>query len=178
VKLHLSAIQKYFEESGFETHLEPSSEETPFDQLFLSLGKDEEMRDLTLQVRLFDQILPEGTHRKELSHPRFLDFFAVLPFSVDEKTFSSSARLVSLINKVILLPGFMLSETDNILYYRYIYPSLSEELSPSNLEMIVCTIIYQLETFSKPFEEVALGNKTYETVVSEANQHVQREINE
>jgi len=178
VKLHLTAIQTFFNESGFETHLEPASEETPFDQLFVSLGRDEEMRDLTLQVRLYDQILPDGANRNELSHPRFLDFFLVLPFEVEEKAIAASARMVSLVNKVTLLPGFMLSETDHLLYYRYIYPSLGEEILPSNVEMILSTILYQMETFAKPLEEVSRGTKTYEAIVAEANQYVQRDLND
>ncbi|CCB89453.1 type III secretion system chaperone family protein [Simkania negevensis] len=177
MKLHLTAIQNFFSDSGFETHLEGASEETPFDQLFVSLGRDEEMRDLTLQVRLYDQILPEGAHRNELSHPRFLDFFLVLPFEVKNKAFPEAARMVSLVNKVTLLPGFMLSETDHLLYYRYIYPSLSEEFLPANLEMILSTILYQVETFAKPLEEVAKGSKSYEEIVTQANQYVQREVN-
>jgi len=178
VKLHLTAIQKFFSDLGFETYLETATEETSFDQLFVSIGEDEEMRDLTLQVRLFDQILPEGVHRNALSHPRFLDFFIVLPFEVEEKAIPAAARMVSLINKVTLLPGFMLSETDYLLYYRYIYPSLGEEILSSNIEMILRTIIYQMETFSTPLEDVAEGSKSYEEVVSEANQCVQREANE
>lgn len=176
MKLHLTAIQTFFSDSGFETHIEAASEETPFDQLFVSLGRDEEMRDLTMQIRLYDQILPEGAHRNELSHPRFLDFFLVLPFEVEEKAIPAAARMVSLVNKVTLLPGFMLSETDHLLYYRYIYPSLSEEILPANLEMILSSVLYQLETFAKPLEEVAQAHKTYEEIVAEANQYVQREV--
>ena len=174
MKLHLPSIQKYFEESGFIVHMESATEDTPFDQLFLSLGHDEEMRDLSVQVRLFDQVLPEGAYRQELSHPRFLDFFSVLPFLVEESAFSSVARLVSLVNKVTLLPGFMLSETDHLLYYRYIYPSLGEEILPSNLEMIISSMIYQLETFAEPLEQAARGTKTYEEIVETANQSIQK----
>lgn len=175
MKLHLTNIQSFFTHSGFESYLELASEEAPFDQLFVSIGRDEDMRDLTLQVRLYDQALPAKARPSKISHPRFLDFFLVLPFEVEDATISATARMISLINKITFLPGFMLSETDCLLYYRYIYPNLGEEILSSNIDMIFRSILYQMETFTNPLEEVAQGIKTYEDVLLEANQYVQKE---
>lgn len=168
MELKLSSIEHFLKQSGFETHLEPPNDVAPFEQLFVSLGKDEKQYDKVLQIRLFVQSIPQGYFEKKTFQSQFLDFFIALPYEVSEPAFGDIARLTSLINKILPLPGFTLSEIDKHLYYRYLYPTCDQTLSTQDLEMILLTLIYQIETYSSSLEEVALGKKSYKQIVSEA----------
>lgn len=168
MELNLSAIEKLIKSCGFETHMEAPTEEIPFDQLYVGLGHDEEKRDRCLQIRLYSQTFPETPFSQEPISPKYLDFFTSLPFFINEKAFPGVARLTSLINKILSLPGFVLSESDKQVYYRYLYLSSMKEIGSKDIELILMTILYQIETFSPSFEELALGQKTYEEVIKAA----------
>ena len=168
MELNLSSIASHLKQSGFEIHLEPPSDAVPFEQLFVSIGSDDQKNERTLQIRLFSQSIPQGYFEKKSLEPQYLDFFIALPYEVSETMFGDTARLTSLINKILPLPGFTLSEIDKRLYYRYLYPTCNQTLSSQDLEIILLTLIYQIETYSSSFEEVAQGKKSYTQVVADA----------
>lgn len=175
MELNLNEIESLIKGCGFETYIEAPTEEIPFDQLYVGLGHDEEKRDRCLQIRLYSQTFPETPFSQEPISPKYLDFFTSLPFFINEKAFPDVARLTSLINKILSLPGFVLSESDKQVYYRYLYLNSTEKMASKDIELILMTILYQIETFSPSFEELALGDKTYEEVVKAAAAYCQED---
>lgn len=176
MKISLENLKNFLNKYDFQTTEQAASETLPYDQLFVFLGEDEQERPWVLNLRIFDQNAVEAGKEagKETGiNMLFLNFFIALPFSVQTETFPDISRLILLVNKLLPLPGFCLSEIDKLVYYHYTYPSLNGEIDPETILTLIGIIIHLLNTHMETFEKVGRKEKTLGQIFSEAKQFVQ-----
>lgn len=168
----LKAIQHLLETDGFKCQYIPKNVDILHDQLFVSLevtGIDEEV---ILQIKLVEHALEDARHGdKDSLH--LLQFFVALPFKVRENKISDTLRFLSLINRSLEVPGFELSEVDQLVYYRYVIMTTENAISSLLIRNLLGVIMFVLDSFSTMIEEISLGKRTLQEVVEEAIQQNQ-----
>lgn len=170
-------LKNTLESYGFSVTEIARSEKIPYDTLFIGLGEDYKSRPWILNIRLFEQDydmggepLAEGTPTKLY----FLNFFITLPFTVFDPAFADLSRLILMLNKIIPVPGFGMSEMDKVVYYQYTYPSIDGKLDPNLLLSMIAFIIHYINTHVETFEEVATRVKSLKTVLEESEKIVEK----
>lgn len=114
--MDLRTIKKHLEKEGFTTSLEPATEDAPLDQLFVLLQLDEPEVELILELAYVPGI------EDELDDIKLLQFYAGLPFAVDEASIDRWMRLVLKSNLALPMMGFGINEEDGYLYFRFVLP--------------------------------------------------------
>ncbi|MCH9613663.1 MAG: hypothetical protein SP1CHLAM54_06690 [Chlamydiia bacterium] len=149
----LEQISDYLKQTGFDCSHDK-------DLLHVTIGQD-----AILQLRVDDERMPTGLAGDEEFHYQFLHLFLVFPTAVEEKHFGDTARLMSLLNKVAVVPGFILSETDKTCVFRAIH-LISKEFK--HVDFLVSAIAHSVDIFASAIEEVATGKKSLKALLKEA----------
>lgn len=138
------------------------------EHLFIHLGEDEHLRDLVCQIQIVKQTL--DTERKvpvDQNKPYYLiQFILQLPFKAASKHLRDLLRLIQILNRGATLPGFELSEKDELLYYRYAFLHSGQVIDEAILNALIGTILLQVNAFGRILEEVAEGLKTTEEALA------------
>lgn len=173
--LTLDHIAKLLETYQFEFTKQESTEEIPFEQLLVLLGEIDEERPLILHIRLFGDIPlvgeeegaeedPETAWAKQLG---FINFFIALPLTIQEDRVIDTGRVALMLNKVLPMPGFGVSEVDRAVFYQYTSLIKSHTLDTDLLLGILAMIVHLIDTHLPTFQEIAEGKKTFEELISE-----------
>jgi hypothetical protein len=111
--------------------------------------------------------MPASFFELECSDPNdiFLLFNVTLPFELHQKGVIDVARYVLLINKGLELPGFGMSEPDEVCYYRHVLKSNSSRLDEKELLSMVSYIEMTLMIFMPPLKELVEGKKSLEDLL-------------
>lgn len=149
----LEKIFDYLKQTGFDCSLDK-------DLLHVTVGND-----AILQLRLDDERMPTGLFEDEEFHYQFLHLFLVFPIEVQEKFFADTARLMSLLNKVAVVPGFILSETDKTCVFRTLH-LVSKEFK--HIDFLISAIAHSVDIFRSAIEDVASGKKSLKALLKEA----------
>ncbi len=173
----LDHIAKLLQNYDFEFTKQESSEEIPFEQLLVFLGEVDEEHPLILHIRLFND-LPlmeesEEVDDEELKWAKqlaFLHFFIALPVVIPEERLVDAGRLALMVNKVLPMPGFGLSEIDRVAFYQYTSLIKSHTVDSDLLLGILAMIVHLIDTHLPSFQEIAEENKTFEQLIEEARQ--------
>lgn len=176
----LDHIAKLLQSYEFEFTKQEASEEIPFEQILVFLGEIDEEHPLILHIRLLNDLAmnggaapldedPESQWAKQLA---FLHFFISLPIVLPKERLIDAGRLVLMINKVLPLPGFGLSEVDRIVFYQYTFLIKSHTVDSDLLLGILAMIVHLIDTNLPTFQEIA-NNKTFEQLIEES-----RDLNE
>lgn len=161
----IQQIYQTIQSFGFHAEIEEGSEEFPMQQLFIPLAKDHQDREIIAQINYIEQQM-QATVSRDLS-VGFLHFFTALPFQIPQDKFAEISRLTCLVNKVIALPGFGLSETDQAVTYHYVLPITSSH-KPEIIQFILTNMIHIFDLFLNSFEDIAQNKLTYESLVNAA----------
>lgn len=156
----LEKIFDYLSKTGFDCHMEKATDDVPYDLVHVVIGEE-----AVLQLRLDDERMPVGLECDEEFHYQFLHFFMVFPTQVEEKYFGDTARLMSLINKVAVVPGFILSETDKTCVFRTLH-LVSKEMK--HIDFLVSAIAHIVDVFGSAVDEVATGKKSLKALLKDA----------
>ncbi|MDF2549290.1 MAG: hypothetical protein K0S07_357 [Chlamydiales bacterium] len=165
MKLELKAIKSALESYDFQTALQPANDVLQ-DQLFISLGQDEEKRALLLQLRVYHESLAKEGEEEDPIY--FLSLFLGLPFAVEESSFGDVARTILMINKAAPFSPFGLSEIDGVAYFNHLLTFKKDELEEDLLIATVSIAIHYIRTFASFIEEVALKKKSADALFAEA----------
>ena len=152
----LEQILSHLIKSGFSAQLIPPSEELSFSQILLNVKNN------VIEIRDFPNKLPSESSPMGGSETNFIHFFCPFSYPVPNTAYSEAARLVALINKVSPIPGFGLSEADNLMTFHYVYPI--QNLEKVSLDAVIHFILYSIETYETSLKEVAEG-KSIEQMV-------------
>lgn len=86
------------------------------------------------------------------------------------------ARLCSLINKIAVFPGFKTSEIDNAALFHYVHFQTERTISIETLDFLLAKMLYLVHLYSETFEEVSLGKRSFEKVLTSASEQAKAEI--
>lgn len=171
MELTLANLKKTLEHHGFSISDIPRNDKLPYDTLFVGLGDDFKGRPLILNIRLFEQAyegdgtsLADGTPTKMY----FLNFLVTLPFIIFDPAYPDLSRLILMLNKVLPVPGFGMSEMDKMVYYQYTYPSINGKIDSDLILTFLALIIHYVNLHGPTFEDVGTRVKSLKTVLEES----------
>lgn len=137
------------------------------EELFVELPPDEEGREYTLRLSIQQKEMElrgetEGTSVKKESFLQLLVFF---PFFVEEKSFPDLSRYLLLINKSLEFPGFGLTESDRLVYYRQVIFFPSSRVTETMLLDFIGMILMLIDSFGPNIAQIAQLEKSYSEII-------------
>jgi hypothetical protein len=158
----LENIKKILEKEEFECILASPTEQFPINRLLIFLGVDAKERERMLEIIASQQqVSPEFSLPKVVTHPYRLQFRVQLPFKVQDIALNQVASLLLFLNQFIDLPGFELNELEGQVLYRYVWimqPSLIDEIL---IMSIIGAIMLNLGMFSDTIESLTDGKMSF-----------------
>lgn len=170
----LKDVEDFLKKKGIACQKQEKTDEIPFDQLYVPLGADYSKRPLTVQLRIIENPTDEG--EKGEMHYLLHSFFA-FPFKVTKKSLNDTARLTNLLNKVLIMPGLMFSEADEVVAFHHVNSGTTKGISSDVIEFIIMNIVYLVDVFMPTIEDVTQGKKTFDQVVDEAKKQASESNN-
>lgn len=171
---NLNDIRALLEKTNFKCEILPASDQIPIDQLVVGLGPDEQDRVRYLVIRTAEQDLSSQDTLLGItsSARRYceIQFHVVLPFRVNIENIPDTARLILLLNKGMELPGFELSEVDQIVLYRHAFVVPEDDLDERIVLSLVGMVQVLLQAFTQPLEIVATGQQSLQAVLESVRQ--------
>lgn len=97
-----------------------------------------------------------------------LQFCAVFPSEVTEKTAPDTARLLHVLNKDIDMPGFGMDEEKGTIFYRIMVPCLNKEIDKELVKITIDAVTNVCDHFMPAVHLVANGDYTLERLIEES----------
>ncbi len=167
IELSYSELKKLLDTYAFTYTDVPRSDKLPCDTFFVALGEDYQKRPLLLNIRIFEQEAPkaDGDGADKFV---FLNYLITYPFGVHQPAFPDIARLILMLNKILPVPGFGLSEMDRMVFYHYTQFTVNGKIDPDAILAQIAMIVHYVNLHTKAFEALATREKTLEQVLAEA----------
>lgn len=165
----LEDLKKYFDERKITTQIQEKSDEVPFDQIFIPIGTDKNEKTLVAQLRIIHNPAPT----KEQADSYLLHTFFAYPQKVKQESLKDVARITNLLNKVLIIPGLMLSEVDGVVAFHHVNAGSREGVSIDSVEFLMMNLVYIVDVFGETLEGVVAGEKSYDDVLNEAQKRMQ-----
>lgn len=166
--MELDTIKKILEKEAFECALTPPTAECPFDRLLVFLALDIKKRERILEI--FggpQQISPEFKLSKEAKFPFRLQFRVKLPFKVQDTALSQVAHLLHFLNQRVDLPGFELNELEGEVFYRYVWMTEPDFITPALTMSIIGAVMVNLGLFGETIESLAEGQISFNDLLTQ-----------
>lgn len=165
----LRNFEKILQNNDFEASLIEANDDFPFDQLLLYLGADYKNREQILQITAQVQELAQDVLKQKDIPGRYLrvQFQFTFPFKFLDETFRDTASLAFFLNRTFEMPGIEINEADNQIIYRYVLLAGDKELDEKLWLAILGIIMLILELFTETIELVAAGKKSFNKILEE-----------
>ena len=157
-KMRLKSVVEHLNGAGYCASLLSPSDVTPFEQLYITLDPDVKGRPRGVQLQYIPvRASNDGDH--------LLQFVSSLPFELNASVAGDTARMVLLVNKVIELPGFGMSEIDTSIYYQHVHVCRKGHFEDETVGQLLSSILHYVDEFAPVVEEIAVGAKSFGAVV-------------
>ncbi len=163
----LSGIQTILDDEDFATYLMPISEDNLFERLFIGLGQDSQSRDLTLQIHFINDITNALGVDDDAADAYILQFFLLLPFTLNKTYMSEIARVVLTLNRILPIGAFGISEDDGMAYFQYNLICAEHKVDDKVLVEAVSIIGFFVSEFAPRIDQVSEGKISYEALIQE-----------
>ena len=160
----LNDLKKYFDERKITTQIQEKTDEVPFDQMFVPIGADANDKALVAQLRIIHNPAPS----KEQADSYLLHTFFAYPKKVKTEALRDVARITNLLNKVLIIPGLMLSEVDGVIAFHHVNAGSRNGIDIDSVEFLLMNLVYIIDVFGTTLEGIVSGEKTYDQVLDEA----------
>lgn len=159
-------INKVLTERGLEPEWFDEEDDTDSRILTLQIGQDGAGRPREIACTVDPQInlVPDATSEVGVKAEETMDAVNldyIFPFSVDERRASDVARLCSLLNTMLPVPGFYLDEIELAVHYKLRWLELSSSESSAILESQIGTVAMFTEFYLPAVEAISQGSQTY-----------------
>ncbi|MBA3238470.1 MAG: hypothetical protein H0T62_09025 [Parachlamydiaceae bacterium] len=172
LKATLNDIKKFLEIRNYPCTILNKSEFIPVEQLVIELMRDSKERARLLLVRATQQNLSASDAllgiKSKIRIYQEIQFIVTLPFQVVDEQIPDAARLILLLNKGLELPGFELSESDRLIFFRHAFVVPEDDLDERIFLSLVGMIELVLDAFAETLEKVATGKQSLREVIEEA----------
>jgi hypothetical protein len=115
----------------------------------------EEKQQIVFMLKIDDKEIPVFAN---VLHETILQMIAYLPYELKPDGLGEIARFLHLINKQLDVPGFGLDENVNMVFYRFVIPSLNPEIEDKLVEAHLSTISVACRSFMSSIEALVNGN--------------------
>jgi putative sensory transduction regulator len=146
----------------------PVGNETPYESLYISLNVDEERPERAYGLEMFFlNDLAESLGDEEQEEDAIIaQFMLVLPFPIPVEAYLDVMRYCGLVNRLMPVGAFGLSEDDGAVYLRHCLATADRIIPEIVLIEVVTALEYACKEYGAQFEELSTGKKTYEDHVA------------
>lgn len=163
----LKKIKEELFKAEYESAIEPSSDEIPWERLLLYLGADEKGRERILEITAQQQELGAEISDRELPEMARIQFAIELPFEIKDQTYPDISATLLFLNRMLELPGFELDELQGKVLYRYVLLTSTDPLIKELYLSIIGIVDIFLNLYSELLEKVALGEMSYDELLAQ-----------
>ena len=150
ILLNMNLIRTYLKAKGFAPELQ-----LEHNQIYLAF------KHSNLDFPVFLRALNDGA---------LLHMLVYFPFESKPETASDVARLLHLLNRELDVPGFCLVEASSLIVFRCVIPSHNQRVEEDHISAFLETLRKVSETFVAGIAAVATGQKTFDQVITEAQE--------
>jgi hypothetical protein len=136
LRVNLDEILKYLKQSGYAAEIQKETQ-----QIFFILKQDKR------EFPLFIKIFPD----------KMVQLLAFLPCQIKQEQIPSVARLLHILNREIIYPGFGMDEKARFAFFRCMIHNNKDEISEIVLEKSIQQTSDACKNYSPAVEALAIG---------------------
>ncbi len=173
VKTGLEGARLVLEYIGYNTFYVQPENDTPFEQLFVPIGKDESYDDDRPIIQIFfisDMIHSEDSNLKqEEENALILEFFVSLPLEkeLDNQKKNQIYELLAAFTNVVPIGNFGYSEKDGV-FYRYNLMLPNKYIDDVVMVEIIQMIDFFIDSFYKKINLFAVSDVSIKKIIEES----------
>ena len=165
MKVNVNDFREYLASLDIESEILPTSEIATVDQLDVPIGVDEQERDRRIIV-MVDKEDNEDFDEDEADTVHLVKFLGVMPVEVKEELLGDTARMVSFVNHVADVPGFLLTEPLASVHFLYTLPCAGGQVDPIQFVASLGLVGSMVDMYQSQIESVAQGENTFAAVLA------------
>jgi hypothetical protein len=168
-KSPLEALIEPLEEFEYFADHQPAGDESVFERLYISLHVDDPQPDREYGVEVFfiNDVTEAFGAEDEEEDAVIAQFMLILPFRIQIEGYLEVMRFCNLVNRMLPLGSFGLSEQDEAVFLRYCLATGSRAIPHDVLLEVVSAMEYACKAYSSQFEALSNGVRKYDDVVRE-----------
>lgn len=170
IPITLEAISESLKKVGFETHIQPKTEQVPSDILLVPVGSDDQGKMFMLQIQHADQQIAVdlGQKKEDSNRPlSFTTFLLGIPYEIPDDIKMDVMRMLLIANKALPLQGLGYSEPEKSAYFLFSYPSNEMEFSEDTLYGIIGTVGFVVDNIAPVVRDLSEKKTTVEKLLAE-----------
>lgn len=170
MKADVNSLQEYLASLDIESFILPASDLAAVDQLDIPIGADEQDRQRRIVVMVDKEQQEEGEEpqdpeeRADAVH--IVKFLGVMPIEVKPELIGDVARMVCFLNHIADIPGFLLSEPLNSVYFLYGLACPGGEVDPKQFVSTLGLVGTMVDLYQPFIESVSTGRVSVEKVLA------------
>lgn len=165
----LAALLEPLEEFEYFADHQPAGDESLFERLYISLNVDDAQPDREYGVEVFfiNDVTEAFGAVEEEEDAVIAQFMLLLPFRIQVEGYLEVMRFCNLVNRMLPLGAFGLSEQDEAVFLRYCLAAESRTIPHDVLLEVVSAMEYACRAYAPQFEALSTGARKYDDVVRE-----------
>lgn len=165
----LEALVGPLEELEYFSELQRAGDDGAYERLHISLNPDELHPDRihSLEVFFLNDVAEAFGDEEEEEDAVIAQFMLLLPVKFPLESYLHVMRYCNLVNRLLPVGAFGLSEQDGAVYLRHCLATESRNIPPDLMIEVVRALEYACRQYGPHFESVGSGAKTYDDLVLE-----------
>jgi hypothetical protein len=175
-KSPLEALIEPLEEFEYFADHQPAGDESAFERLYISLNVEDPQPDREYGVEVFfiNDVTEAFGDREAEEDAIIAQFMLILPFRIQIDSYLEVMRYCNLVNRMLPIGAFGLSEQDEAVFLRYCLATESRAIASEVLIEVVSAMEYACKSYASQFEELSTGTKKYDDYAREFEQSGQQ----
>ena len=171
-KSPLAALIEPLEEFEYFADHQSAGDESPFERLYISLNVEDPQpdREYGLEIFFINDVTEAFGDQEAEEDAIIAQFMLILPFRIQIDAYLEVMRYCNLVNRMLPIGAFGLSEQDEAIYLRYCLATESRAVPHDVLIEVVSAVEYACKAYASQFEALSTGTKKYDDYVREFEQ--------
>jgi hypothetical protein len=151
-------------DEGYSSRIIKADKDTPADQLIVALSLEHLDWDLHLEMACVGDLSQPKPDPDEID---FLQFFVPLPLQIQAEQLLDLIRFITLSNNALPMVGFGCTEAQGLVFFRHLMVIVNGKVDSEAVVETIRTIEYIIETFGKALDDLALGKRSYNQILTD-----------
>jgi len=167
MKLEIQTLKQYLDSLDVASEILPRTDEALVEQLDIPLGVDEQDRPrrIIVMIEREDEEAEEQAEEDE-DEVHLIKMLGILPIEVQQEHLGDTARMVSFVNHVADIPGFILSEPLASVHFLYGLACPNGEIEPEQFVATLGLVGTMMDLYQDQIENVAVGTTRFDDILS------------
>ncbi len=165
MKVNVEEFKQYLASLDIDSEILPTTDMATIDQLDIPIGVDDQDRERRIIV-MVDREEPEEDELEEEDAVHLVKFLGVMPVPVKEELLGETARMVSFINHVADVPGFLLTEPLSSVHFLYTLPCPGGQVEPIQFVASIGLVGSMVDLYQSQIEKVSTGEVTFDKILA------------